>query len=93
MKMKLRTPNILDRLCILLIFDDAVLNGFTKELLRLHDPCVETVHVFVSEGLGPFRRAKFLRHVRKIFTDAHIRVRTLTEIQLKYLAIYTERTK
>jgi hypothetical protein len=78
----------LENLCVLLICHDARLDDFTEHLTRLYDPCVDTVHVCVSKELNLFKRAKFMRQVRDMFTDADIHIRNVTEAQIKLLAFY-----
>lgn len=77
-----------DNLCILLIHGDASLDGFKEHIEKLYDPCVDTVHVCVSKKLNLFRRARFFRHIRGVFSNADIRPRNVTDAQIKLVAFY-----
>ena len=78
----------LENLCVLLICHDARLDDFTEHLITLYDPCVDTVHVCMSKELNLFKRAKLMRQIRDMFTDADIHIRNVTEAQIKLLAFY-----
>lgn len=77
-----------ENLCVLLICYDAPMSGFKEHITTLFEPSVDTVHVCVSEKLNIFKRAKFMRQIREVFTDADIQIRTVTESQIKILAFY-----
>ena len=86
--MKITERPFFENLCILLIYHDAPITGFKDQITTLFEPGVDTVHVCVSEKLNLFKRARFMRQIREVFTDADINIRNVTESQIKILAGY-----
>ena len=78
----------LENLCVLLICHDAQIDDFTEHLTTLYDPCVDTVHVCVSQNLDLLKRAGLMRQIRDVFSTADIHTRNVTEAQIKLMAFY-----
>ena len=87
--MHITQASFLEDLCMLLIFRDAHLENLKVELLRLYDPCVAKVYVCVSKKLNFLTRAKALREIRNVFTEADIYINNVTDAQLKLVAFYS----
>ena len=87
--MHITQASFLEDLCMLLIFRDAHLENLKVELLRLYDPCVAKVYVCISKKLNFLTRAKALREIRNVFTEADIYINNVTDAQLKLVAFYS----
>ena len=85
---KTTNRSFLENLCVLLICHDARLDDFTEHLTTLYDPCVDTVHVCVSQNLDLLKRATLMRQIRDVFSTADIHIQNVTEAQIKLVAFY-----